>query len=242
MKRLWLKILNVVSFGWVTKCPLKIDELPFSLLTSTDDADDIEPYRRAMEFALSKEHKNVKNIAVTGPYGSGKSSFLDTYFKRHSNLLRVSLALFLENEAVKGVNPGSIEFEHRLEISILQQIFCARKNSKLWILCVGAVTVLTIFGVFGVIQPDFLAGRVSKDVHDFVVAWSSWIFWLSAGVLLFNAVLLLITLLILLKSIGIKRVEVSGAGIGGLGFEVPESVNHSLLNLNSAVEDFSIAA
>ena len=43
---------------------------------------------------------------------------------------------------------------------------------------------------------------------------------------------MLITLLILLKSIGIKRVEVSGAGIGGLGFEVPESVNHSLLNHN----------
>jgi predicted NACHT family NTPase len=56
-------------------------KFPFQSLTPTENAEDIKTYVDAMDFAYSLKNKDVRNIAITGQYGAGKSSFLRTYFK-----------------------------------------------------------------------------------------------------------------------------------------------------------------
>ena len=69
------------------------EETPFFSLAPTRKAQDIDAYKLAMDFALRRD--DVHNIAITGPYGSGKSSFLRTYFDGRNDVLWISLASFL---------------------------------------------------------------------------------------------------------------------------------------------------
>lgn len=112
----------------------------FFPLTPTRNAENIEAYRKAMDYALKQA--DIRNIAITGPYGAGKSSFLRTYFDGREDVLWISLASFLgvpkeergrsntddaleetkESEEAKEEKDYFGE-ERRLELSILQQIF-----------------------------------------------------------------------------------------------------------------------
>ena len=67
----------------------------FRTLTPTDDVD-MRVYEDALNYAF--EDKEVKNIALSGSYGSGKSSVLKSYTKKHKalNFMHISLAHFEE--------------------------------------------------------------------------------------------------------------------------------------------------
>ena len=52
--------------------------LPYIPLSPTDSAEDCDVYLNALSWALSNK-KQIKNIAISGPYGSGKSSILQTF-------------------------------------------------------------------------------------------------------------------------------------------------------------------
>lgn len=75
-------------------------------LAPTDQADKSGVYSEALEYALSRP--KVSNIALTGPYGSGKSSIIQTFLKKYNRkALHISLAAFLPEagsqiEKVKG--------------------------------------------------------------------------------------------------------------------------------------------
>jgi hypothetical protein len=87
----------------------------FEDLTPSTDIDENGKYAEAITWGL--ENDNVKNIALTGPYGSGKSSLLKTYEKKYGDtyhFLNISLATFKPEE-------GQNE-ENNLEKSILQQM------------------------------------------------------------------------------------------------------------------------
>ena len=206
---------------------------PFRALTPVEDAEDIESYEEAMDFALSKDRDAVRNIAVTGQYGAGKSSFLRTYFKkRHKNALWVSLALFVEDDDKSAPRPGTAEFEHRLELSILQQIFHIRKDSPWNIIGLLVCVILIGVSVVCMVQPDFLVKFVSEDVHRFVIVWSWLIFW--GATLLSAAPVAILSFLLLrwIKHLGIKCVGVSG-GIGSVEIEMTDDLkNCSILNRN----------
>ena len=89
-------------------------------LTPTDEAEGIGCYTYMLNEVLGR--KEVKNIAIAGRYGSGKSSFLNTFFKsrKDENVLRISMAAFLEKEGEQKMDEPR---ERLLEISILQQMF-----------------------------------------------------------------------------------------------------------------------
>lgn len=55
-------------------------------LTPESDTKNSEEYIRALHWAI--KNKDVKNIALSGPYGSGKSSVIKTYLK---NILRQNI-------------------------------------------------------------------------------------------------------------------------------------------------------
>ncbi len=85
----------------------------------------LEKYSSAMGYALNNPH--IFNIAVTGNYGSGKSSILKSYEHEHPEhrYLNISLASFDDS-----VN-NKEETRKLIEVSILQQIFYRVKHSKI---------------------------------------------------------------------------------------------------------------
>lgn len=205
------------------------DESPFQSLTPTDNAEDIETYSKAINFALSPKRKEIKNIAVTGQYGSGKSSFLRTFFKNRKDVLWVSLALFLD-QADKDEN--ATDFEHKLELSILQQMFHVRKESTLWCWKIIMMLVLLGLGIVGIRQPDVLVRYVSPEIHTFVAKYAAVIFWLSWLEVSAVSIWALRSLIFWLKSLGVKKIEVNGAGVAELGIEMPDKPSFSILNHN----------
>ena len=74
-------------------------------------------YIKVLHWALKNE--DVKNIALAGPYGSGKSSVIQSYLKEHpsTNALNISLATF------DWEKKDYDEFKNEIELGILKQLF-----------------------------------------------------------------------------------------------------------------------
>lgn len=142
-------------------------ESKYQFLTPNDEAEHIEEYSIALEEAL--RNKKVRNIAVSGSYGSGKSSFIKTFEKNHENstyeFLDISLARF-NKENQKDIDLSLIEK------SILEQMFYKVKSKKIpqsrlnkidrlkhlhW--KVGFI-IFFFFSYFVVFKPEFLSNIV----------------------------------------------------------------------------------
>lgn len=110
-------------------------------LTPSINADDKKVYDQAISFGVNSPE--IKNIGLTGPYGSGKSSILKTYRRNHPEhkYLTISLATF-KDAKVRGTNKDAPtkpaantqtelleelkkekELLDQVEFSVLQQIF-----------------------------------------------------------------------------------------------------------------------
>lgn len=65
----------------------------FEKLAPIDTAD-IDVYEEAIEFVF--ENNDIRNVAISGAYGSGKSSLLASYKKKHPDreFIHISLAHF----------------------------------------------------------------------------------------------------------------------------------------------------
>ena len=100
-------------------------------LLPVDDIQNGNEYRNALSWAF--ENKRVKNIALAGPYGAGKSSIIESFLKKHwwarRRSLRISMASFevntdiynnTEQDGKKYKTP--IEKEE-IEHGILKQLF-----------------------------------------------------------------------------------------------------------------------
>ena len=100
------------------------------VITEESEKEKIKPYLDALIKAVNT--KDVNNIAITGSYGSGKSTILKTFqeeYKSYFRFLNVSLASFnkINNESSK----DSEKLERLLEISILQQIIYSVSPNKI---------------------------------------------------------------------------------------------------------------
>ena len=94
-------------------------------LAPTDEADQAGVYSEAILFAIDRP--NVFNIALTGPYGSGKSSIIQSFLKKYRrSALHISLAAFV-SDAGSGVEMSRQEIER----SILQQMLYGADANKL---------------------------------------------------------------------------------------------------------------
>ena len=105
-------------------------------LAPIKNADKDGTYCNALKYAI--DSNEIKNIAITGNYGSGKSSVIKTFFEKLENKkynpIYVSLAAFNKNDYIESINTqttgeGKVkeiqvknEFYHTLEKSILQQL------------------------------------------------------------------------------------------------------------------------
>lgn len=104
----------------------KINPNPYNFedLAPKDDHDK-EIYLDSLEWAI--KNQRVNNLALTGAYGSGKSTILRTFEKKHPEFkyLNISLAAFGDEKEQERINLDSIEK------SILQQMFYREKSKKL---------------------------------------------------------------------------------------------------------------
>lgn len=125
--------------------PKPITSLAARVLKSKEEIEKIQPYLNRLNSALTS--KDVTNIALTGTYGSGKSTVIKTFQDIHKaedpnndfRYLNISLASFkdeiIENEE-NGTRKaqrqkGNEDFERLIEVSILQQMIYHVKPSRI---------------------------------------------------------------------------------------------------------------
>ena len=101
----------------------------YEALTPTNNIANGKEYMAAIDWALAQE--DVHNIAIAGPYGSGKSSVIETYLikQKRKDILRISLAAF-NLEAMFKENSNHIDDE-KLEAGILKQLFYSVDGNKI---------------------------------------------------------------------------------------------------------------
>lgn len=72
------------------------DDLEYGDLAPIDSIPDDSEYFKALDWALKND--SIKNIAISGPYGSGKSSIISTYLKNNRDIkdesINISIASF----------------------------------------------------------------------------------------------------------------------------------------------------
>lgn len=142
--------------------PTSISSLAPKILTKEEDIAKIQPYLDKLKDTI--ETKGVNNIALTGGYGSGKSTIINTFKNLNPKYeyLNISLASFNKKKEDKNENltpdqrkQQKEELERFLEVSILQQIFYHVKpteipesrfkriinipNWKIWVISIGFI-------------------------------------------------------------------------------------------------------
>lgn len=93
-------------------------------LTPTDNVENNGIYECSLKHGI--DDKNIKNVALAGAYGSGKSSILKTFEKKYKNkyeFLNISLADFSGSEK----NSENLDIER----SILQKMFYTVKSEEI---------------------------------------------------------------------------------------------------------------
>ena len=82
-----------------TKGTLFMENITFEKLNPTAEAD-VRVYEDAFDFVFS--NKDIKNVAISGAYGAGKSSVLESYKKRHEKSL-LSKAIYYFKSILKKI-------------------------------------------------------------------------------------------------------------------------------------------
>lgn len=106
----------------------KFTNVEYRDLAPIDDASGCEDHIKALEWAFFSDR--IKNIALSGPYGSGKSSIIETFLRRNplvrEKSIKISLATFTEE-----TDDGPVIVSENLEEGILKQLFYKIKQSKI---------------------------------------------------------------------------------------------------------------
>lgn len=132
------KTLEKLHFKFSEK---EIEKLDYSSLSPIANGDKEGHYSKALQWALeNRENEDIKNIALTGPYGSGKSTILKTFQKNYKGtelkFLNISLATFKEekpkfDEQGNPIEKDKEELLRLIETSILQQIFYHEEDKNI---------------------------------------------------------------------------------------------------------------
>ena len=96
------------------------DVIKFQKLTPINTVD-LSIYEEALNFVFTSN--DIKNVAISGPYSSGKSSVLETFKRLHNNkiFLHISLAHFTEMDGEKIIKNDEVN-EPILEGKIINQL------------------------------------------------------------------------------------------------------------------------
>ncbi len=195
-------------------------------LAPTDNADERGVYAAALTIATGKPR--VRNIALTGPYGSGKSSIIQSFLKGYpGNVLQISLAAFLpEADATQpeaNATGGRVS-RQEIERSILQQMLYGADANRLPLSRFKRIQspgqwskLVSLFITLGIIACWHLIDKRDKIVSGaFFIPLdrTNWLNFLSLGIgglflwLVFHQIYIA-SFGISLKSISLKDIEIT---------------------------------
>lgn len=181
-------------------------------------------YFRALDWAFNNEQ--IYNIAIAGPYGSGKSSIINSYIKKHPELkaVNISLANFLALNKSNNIDTND-DIELELEIGILKQLFYKVNHKKIPqsryrklypVKRTNIISVMIIIMVFGYLLLRFLYNDIGTVFEKYIKIASDnynctrgWVFVI--GIFLLTVSVLLVTELIwlALSKIHVKEINFS---------------------------------
>lgn len=102
------------------------DDIKLDLLTPLDKKDDprVKKYLKHINDAIL--NPDVRNLALTGVYGSGKSTIIKSYKSKYPDkkILNISLASFNESDNYD-------DFKDKVQLTILQQIVYSQDSERL---------------------------------------------------------------------------------------------------------------
>lgn len=227
MKRLTSTLSNWLA-GRLAKLVTFLDNVgrantqsKFVHLAPTDDADNAGVYSGALLYATNEE--KVRNIALTGPYGSGKSSIIQSFLKRYpGSPLHISLAAFVpETDA-----GGSKVTRQEIERSILQQMLYGPDANNLplsrfkRIQSPGFLAILkSLCIMIGIIALWYIFSRRDEIINGNFLTPLKLSNWLNLGSFAFAAIFLWVVLHhfyvasfgLSLKGISLKDIEIRPA-------------------------------
>lgn len=193
----------------------------FVHLAPTDEADKAGVYSEALLYATNEE--KVHNIALTGPYGSGKSSIIQSFLKIYlGSPLHISLAAFV-SETDTG---GSKVTRQEIERSILQQMLYGPDANNLplsrfkRIQSPGVLSILkSLCIMIGIIALWYIFSRREDIISGNFLTPLKFSNWLNLGSLIFAAIFLWVVLHhfyvasfgLSLKGISLKDIEIRPA-------------------------------
>lgn len=214
----------------------------YNSLSPIANADRENYYSNALNWALNNRKENdIKNIAITGPYGSGKSSILKTFQKRYNgnglHFLNISLATFKEGIAeAKPPFPPKEDVLRLIELSILQQIFYHEedhkipdsrfkkiKNHKKKNVVWNTIGVFFFILAIGFLWMPELLERLTKT--KFLPFTIEALHYLSLAVTIIGLLTIVYKSIWIISSIRISKLKIQNAE-----FEINEKINTSILN------------
>lgn len=157
--------------------------IKFEDLAPKDNIKECEEYCDSIEWGI--ENDKIFNIALTGPYGSGKSSILRTFEKNYIKYkyLNISLASFYEQNQ-DNKNGEDIELDNEIEKGILQQLFYKidskripytrfRKIKNMRIIDMVkniALIIITIILAILILKPDGMVKFISSlgNIYNYI--------------------------------------------------------------------------
>ena len=91
-------------------------------------------YKEVFDYVLKKDR--IRNIAISGIYGSGKSTVCESYFNEHKTITKdeiiyVALGNYDNNEQNNNQSKNNQNNENRIEKQIINQILFQVKSSKI---------------------------------------------------------------------------------------------------------------
>lgn len=241
MKTLFLKILyKILKLTTILKEKLEQtsdSKLPYISLTATKNAEKAEDYLNALKWALNNRF-DIKNIAITGSYGSGKSSVIKTFIKQNEfsskhSFLNISLATFkVDTSKIENID----ETLRLIELSILQQLFYHEVDSKVpdsrftkivsnnrfKLLTTAILSLIFVTSFLFLTFPKFLSmfSLVTIGVNAAVI-----FHYISVIILILGLTYIIYKFIRVLKNITIKNIGISDTSI-----ELESKISKSILN------------
>ena len=179
----------------------------FEKLTPVSDAN-IDVYESALDFVF--QDKDIRNVAISGAYGAGKSSLLASYKQKHldTHFMHISLAHFQNQDKNANLgDPTPVIKESVLEGKILNQLihqipadkipqtnFRVKKSSSSWnpfwyTLAIG-ILLLAIFHIlFFPKWGQYVSSLPEGKVHTFLGLSTGIYSRLISAVLCFSIIL-----------------------------------------------------
>lgn len=212
----------------------------FNTLSPTDSAENIGSYLEALEWALKNKNK-IKNIAISGAYGSGKSSVIKTFIKKNTDkdykFLNISLATFKE---IKGQpsppKNGGDDILRLIELSVLQQLFYHEKDGKIpdsrfkkiksykmpFLIYNSIGFIAFLVSVLFLVAPDFLSKFYIVEISQ---SYFSLAHYTAATITLLGFLFIIFKSSRAIKSLAIKKLNINNAEI-----EIDNGISKSILN------------